>query len=235
MTEKGSFWKGNIKKIKKEKKEHRKKAKIALMRKEKTVSNELQPVVVNNEGTEQQVLEEEEEELADWQSQGLEYCNLLLDANIIFDIFDDNEDIITKLKNYQGGKNLQFLALDRVIFEFMNMMKFEHQKKIEEVEVVEKLMTLGKYDTPTLDPNSELVYKARELCESEKYKGKDGKPLSEIDCFLLEYTLEYTIEYGLVLVTHDNTLYEATKNEKRLRTGEIEYAASASVFDPHRT
>ena len=82
MTGKGSFWKNNIKKIKKEKKEHRKKAKIALMRKEKTVSNELQPVVVNNEGTEQQVLEEEEEELADWQSQGLEYCNLLLDANI---------------------------------------------------------------------------------------------------------------------------------------------------------
>ena len=85
MTGKGSFWKNNIKKIKKEKKEHRKKAKIALMRKEKTVSNELQPVVVNNEGTEQQVLEEEEEELADWQSQGLEYCNLLLDANIIFE------------------------------------------------------------------------------------------------------------------------------------------------------
>ena len=104
MPGKGSFWKGNIKKIKKERKERRiaEKVKISHMKIEKTVSNELQPVVVNNEGTEQQVLEEEEEELADWQSQGLEYCNLLLDANIIFDIFDDNEDIITKLKNYQG-------------------------------------------------------------------------------------------------------------------------------------
>ena len=231
MTGKGSFWKNNIKKIKKEKKEHRKKAKIALMRKEKTVSNELQPVAVNNEGTEQQVLEEEEGDLAYWQSQVLEHCNLLLDANIIFDVFDNNEDIITKLKNYQGGENLQFLVLDRVIFEFINMMDYEHQKKIGEVEIIEKLMTLGKFKTPTLDHNSELAYKARELCESEKYKGKDGKPLSEIDCFLLEYTIEYV----LVLVTHDNTLYEATKNEKRLRTGEIEYAASASVFDPHRT
>ena len=230
MTGKGSFWKNNIKKIKKEKKEHRKKAKIALMRKEKTVSNELQPVVVNNEGTEQQVLEEEEE-LAYWQSQGLEHCNLLLDANIIFDIFDGNEDIITKLKNYQGGKNLQFLALDRVIIEFINMLGHEHQKKTDQIEIIEKLMTLGKYDTPTLDHNSELAYKARELCESEKYKGKYGKPLSETDCFLLEFT----IETGCVLVTHDNALYEATKNEIRLRAGESECAARASVFDPHIT
>ena len=231
MTGKGSFWKNNIKKIKKEKKEHRKKAKIALMRKEKTVSNELQPVVVNNEGTEQQVLEEEEEELADWQSQGLEYCNLLLDANIIFDVFDGNEDIITKLKNYQGGENLQFLVLDRVIIEFINMMGHAHKKNTDSVKVIEKLMTLGKLRTPTLDHNSELAYKARELCESEKYKGKDGKPLSETDCFLLEFT----IENGCVLVTHDIPLYEATKNEIRLRAGESECAARASVFDPHIT
>ena len=230
MTGKGSFWKNNIKKIKKEKKERKKKAKIALMRKEKTVSNELQPVVVNNEVTQQQVLEEEEE-LGYWQSQVLEHCNLLLDANIIFDVFDNNEDIITKLKNYQGGENLQFLVLDRVIFEFINMMDYEHQKKIGEVEIIEKLMTLGKFKTPTLDHNSELAYKARELGESEKYKGKDGKPLSETDCFLLEFT----IETGCVLVTHDNALYEATKNEKRFRIGEIEFAASASVLDPHRT
>ena len=58
MPGKGSFWKNNIKKIKKEKKERSKKAKIALIRKEKTVSNELQSVVVDNEGTQQQVLEE---------------------------------------------------------------------------------------------------------------------------------------------------------------------------------
>ena len=231
MTGKGSFWKNNIKKIKKEKKEHRKKAKIALMRKEKTVSNELQPVVVNNEGTEQQVLEEEEEELADWQSQGLEYCNLLLDANIIFDIFDGNEDIITKLKNYQGGKNLQFLALDRVIFEFINMMGHAHKKNTDSVEVIEKLMTLGKLKTPTLDHNSEFAYKARELCESEEYKSKDGVPLSETDCYLLEFT----IENGCVLVTHDNVLYEATKKEIELRAGESEFAARANVFDPHIT
>ena len=231
MTKKGSFWKNNIKKIKKEKKERSKKAKIALIRKEKTVSNELQPVVVNNEGTQQQVLEEEKEELTYWQSQGLEHCRPLLDTNIIFDVFDGNEDVITKLKNYQGGENLQFLALDRIIIEFINMMDHEHQKNIDQVEVIEKLMTLGKLKTPTLDHNSELAYKARELYESEKYKSKDGKPLSETDCFLLEYA----IEYGLVLVTHDNALHEATKNEIRFRAGESECAARASVFDPHIT
>ena len=228
MTGKGSFWKGNIKKIKKEKKERSMKAKIAFMRKEKTVSNELQPVVVNNEETQQQVLEEEKEELTYWQSQGLEHCSPLLDANIIFDVFDGNEDVITKLKNFQVGENLQFLALDRVIFEFINMMGHAHQKNIDTVKVIEKLMTLGKIKTPTLDRNSEFSYKARKLCESEEYKSKDGVPLSETDCFLLEFT----IENGCVLITHDIPLYEATKNEIRLRAGESEFAARANVFNP---
>ena len=228
---KGSFWKNNIKKIKKERKERSKKAKIARMKIEKTVSNELQPVIVNIEGIRQQVSEEEKEKLPYWQSQGLEHCNPLLDANIIFDVFDGNEDVITKLKNYQGGENLQFLALDRVIIEFINMMDYVHHKNTDQVEVIKKLMTLGKLKIPTLDHNSEFAYKARELCESEEYKSKDGVPLSEIDCYLLEFT----IENGCVLVTHDILLYEATKNEITLRAGESECAARASVFDPHIT
>ena len=233
MIMKGSFWKNNIKKIKKERKERRiaEKVKISRMKTEKTVSNELQPVVVNNEGTRQQVLEEEEEEITYWQSQCLEHCNPLLDTNIFFDVFDGNEEIITKLKNYQGGENLQFLALDRIIIEFINMMGHEHQKNIDSVEVIEKLMTLGKLKTPTLNHNSEFAYKARELYESEEYKSKDGVPLSETDCFLLEFT----IENGCVLVTHDNVLYEATKKEIGLRAGESEFAARANVFDPRIT
>ena len=228
---KGSFWKNNIKKIKKERKERSKKAKIARMKIEKTVSNELQPVIVNIEGIRQQVSEEEKEKLPYWQSQGLEHCNPLLDANIIFDVFDGNEDVITKLKNYQGGENLQFLALDRVIIEFINMMDYVHHKNTDQVEVIKKLMTLGKLKIPTLDHNSEFAYKARELCESEEYKSKDGVPLSETDCYLLEFT----IENGCVLVTHDNVLYKATKKEIGLRVGESEFAARASVFDPHIT
>ena len=232
IKNKGSFWKGNIKKIKKERKERRiaEKVKISRMKIEKTVSNELQPVVVNNEETQQQVLEEEKEELTYWQSQGLEHCSPLLDANIIFDVFDGNEDVITKLKNYQGGENLQFLALDRIIHEFINVQSHEFQKKVSIVEVIEKLNTLGKLKTPKLNHNSELAYNARELWESEEYKSQDGVPLSETDCYLLEFT----IENGCVLVTHDNALYEATKKEIRLRAGESEFAARASVFDPHR-
>ena len=230
---KGRFWKNNIKKIKKERKERRiaEKVKTSRMKTEKTVSNELQPVIVNNEETQQKVLEEDNEELTYWQSQGLEHCSPLLDTNIIFDVFDGNEDIITKLKNYQGGENLQFLVLDRVIIEFINMLDHHHQKKTDQVEVIEKLMTLGKLKTPTLDHNSEFAYKARELYESEEYKSKDGVPLSETDCYLLKFT----IENGCLLVTHDNALYEATEREIRLRAGESEFAAKASVFDPHRT
>ena len=78
---KGSFWKNNIKKIKKERKERSKKAKIALIRKEKTVSNELQSIVTDNEKKKKQILQELEDI-----SQEPVYCKLLLDTNFIIPI-----------------------------------------------------------------------------------------------------------------------------------------------------
>ena len=56
MTKKGSFWKGNIKKIKKERKERRiaEKVKISRMKIEKTVFNVLKSVVTDNEKKKQQ-------------------------------------------------------------------------------------------------------------------------------------------------------------------------------------
>ena len=57
MTKKGSFWKGNIKKIKKEKNERRiqQKAKLSRMKIEKTVFNVLKSVVADNEERHQKI------------------------------------------------------------------------------------------------------------------------------------------------------------------------------------
>ena len=63
MIMKGSFWKNNIKKIKKERKERQiaEKVKISRMKTKKTVSNELQFVVTDNEKKQQQKLQELED------------------------------------------------------------------------------------------------------------------------------------------------------------------------------
>jgi len=236
MAKKGSFWKGNIKKIKKEKNERRiqQKAKLSRMKIEKTVFNVLKSVVADNEERQQKILQEEREE-----QEPAEYCRLLLDANILHDIFLANEDVITKLKNYLDkkplwGNNLLFLTLDRLITEFINMEKYKFAEEFDYVEVCGQLSSLGKFEDVKLDYNAEFAHKARQLCESGKYfSAINGDLLSEVDCYLLEYTIEYSCK----LVTRDNTLYDATKEEIRLRTDESELIGPTSpgVFNPNRT
>ena len=228
---KGSFWKKNIKEMKKEKKERwfKQKVKISHMEIQKTFSNALKSAVIDNEERQQQILQEEKVE-----QEPVEYCKLLLDANIFHDIFSGNEDVRTRLKNYQGGKNLLFLTLDRIITETKNMESYKHAEYYTYDEIIEQLSSLGEYEVVRLNHNSEFAHRAIRLCESEKYKsGFDEKPLSEADCYLLEYAIEYSCK----LVTHDNTLYNATSEEIRLRADENEFAGatSAGVFDPHRT
>ena len=235
MTGKGSFWKNNIKKIKKERKERRiaEKVKISRMKIEKTVSNELQSVVTDNEKRQQQILQEEREE------QEPVYCKLLLDTNILHDIFLADVDVISRLKNYLDkkplwGNNILFLTLDRVITEFINMKKYKFAEEFDYVQVCGQLYSLGKFEDVKLDYNAEFAHKARQLCESGKYfSAINGDPLSEVDCYLLEYAIKYSCK----LVTRDNTLYDATKEEIRLRVDESELArvTSPGVFNPHRT
>ena len=231
---KGSFWKGNIKKIKKEKKERSKKVKIALITKEKTVSNELQSVVTDNEKKEQQKLQEL------WgisQEPPVECCKLLLDANIIKDIFFADVDAGARLRNYLKKKpfwgiDLLYLTLDRVIDEFIDertrrSLYAEHH---EYIDVCRKLSSLGTFQDFGLETRSEYARRAEELCMSKKYTGKDRIPLSLVDCYLLEYAIEYSCK----LVTRDKGLINATKKEIRLRSGESESTEGTSpdVFNP---
>ena len=230
---KGSFWKKNIKKNKKEqkqrgikqetkRKESRIKAEAIRKEKEETERKEkINSIIIIGLG-----------------QSGPPICQLLLDANILYDIMSDNEYVISSLTNYPDNKplwkaQLLFLTLDRIIIEFINMAKYRYDKHYKYDDVVECLSRLGLYYVVRLDHNSEFAYRARQLCESEKYKSvTDGKPLSEADCYLLEYTIEHSCK----LVTRDRTLYDATSEEIRLRTNENESTGvtSAGVFDPNR-
>ena len=233
MTGKGSFWKNNIKKIKKEKKERSKKAKIAFMRKEKTVSNELQSAVTDNEKKKRQKLQE----LEDISQEPVEYCKLLLDSVIIYDIFME-PGAGARLNNYLEkkplwGNDLLFLTLDRVITEFKNMMKYKFAEEFDYDQICGQLLRLGRFRDVKLDTRAEYAHKAEELCKSEKYIGSNGIPLSQVDCYLLEYAIEHSCK----LVTRDNALIDATKKEIRLRFDESELtgATSPGVFNPKRT
>ena len=230
---KGSFWKNNIKKIKKErkersikqeakKKEARIEAEVKNKAKEEIEREEVEAKKIAKEEIERKEVEakrireaKEEAERKEIQKTyekeqepELNYEHeLLLDTVTVLDVFSNDMVVITKLKNYEGSNNSLFLVLDRIIKEFREVNKFEYGKNIQPEEVEAKLSLLGKVEVVKLDHNSPLVHKATELCESRKYYNKKtGVYLSLTDCLLLQHA----IEYSCTLVTDDRALIDAT-------------------------
>ena len=239
---KGSFWKKNIKEMKKEKKERRIKQKVKILRMEleKTSSNELKSVVSDKKERQQQILQEEKVE----PEPVVEYCKFLLDTNILDDMFSVKEGyVVTTMMDYWNHPSrewnvhmLKFLTIDNIIDEFTHMKKrkktFDQESGFRDV--CGYLSSIGKFECVYLDNDSAYAHRARKLFESEKYVNQSNdEPLSKADCYLLEYAIEYSCK----LVTHDKTLLEATKKEIIERGGEntFDEATSAGVFDPTRT
>ena len=218
----------------KEKKERSRKAKIALMTKEKTVFNVLKSVVTDNEKKEQQKLQEL------WgisQEPPVECCKLLLDTNIIKNIFFTDVDAKARLRSYLKkqpfwGTDLLYLTLDRVIDEFIDerTRRSLDAQQYGYIEVCGMLSSLGTFQDFELETRSEYAHRAEELFNKKKYIGNDGKPIALVDCYLLEYAIKYSCK----LVTRDKGLINATKKEIRLRSGESESTEGTSpgVFKP---
>ena len=214
---KGSFWKNNIKKIKKERKERsiKQEAKKKEVRIEAEVKKKAKEEIERKEVEAKRIREAKEEAerkeiqktYGKEQEPELNYEHeLLLDTMIVYDVFTDNMDVITKLKNYEGSKNSLFLVLRRIIIEFLNMMKVKG-KVVKYDKVIEKLSLLGKVEEISTDHNSPLGNTATELYWSGKYANKKtGATLSETDCFLFQYA----IEYSCTLITDDRALIDAT-------------------------
>ena len=175
-----------------------------------------------------------------WQEPPVERCKLLLDTNIIKDIWNipqarDRLRNYLKKKPFWGIDPVLYLTLDRVIYEFIDERKYPtfYAEDQDYDDVCRKLSSLGTFQDFELETRSEYARRAEELCMSEKYIGKDRKSLSLVDCYLLEYAIEYSCK----LVTRDEGLINATKKEIRLRSGESESTEGTSpgVFKPWRT
>ena len=202
---KGSFWKNNIKKIKKERKERS--IKQEAQKKEARIETEAKRIREAKEEAErkeiQKTYEKDQEPELDYEHE------LLLDTVTVLDVFANDMVVITKLKNYEGGNKLLFLALDRIIREFINMQKDKFGESVQHDKVIEKLSLLGEVEEVTLDWNSPLARKAKEIERSGKYKNETtGVVLSEADCFLLQHV----IENSYTLVTDDRALINATRD-----------------------
>ena len=212
---KGNFWKNNIKKIKKERKERsneqeaqKKEARIwaeAKKKKEEIERKEEETKRIREaeeEAERKEIQRREKEQVPEiWKHE------LLLDTNIIVDVFTNNKHVITKLKNYDGGNNLLFLLSERIIREFINMQKDKFGESVQYDKVIEKLSLLGEIKEVEFNWNSQLAREGKEIERSEKYTNKKtGVPLSETDCFLLQHA----IEHSYTLVTDDRTLIDAT-------------------------
>ena len=215
---KGSFWKNNIKKIKKERKERsiKQEAKKKEARIEAEVKKKAKEEIERKEVEAKRIREAKEEAerkeiqktYGKEQEPELNYEHeLLLDTVTVLDVFSNDMVVITKLKNYEGSNNSLFLVLDRIIKEFRSVNKFEDGKYVQPEEVITKLSLLGEVNVVKLDWNSPLVHKATELCESRKYYNKKtGVYLSLTDCLLLQYA----IENSCTLATSDKALIDAT-------------------------
>ena len=166
-----------------------------------------------------------------------DHCKLLLDTNIIKDFWNihqtrDRLRNYLKKKPFWGIDPVLYLTLDRVIYEFIDESKYPtfYAEDQDYDDVCRKLSSLGTFQDFELETRSEYAHKAEELCMSKKYTGKDGIPLSLVDCYLLEYAIKYSCK----LVTRDKGLINATKKEIRLRSGESESTEGTSpgVFKP---
>jgi len=225
---KGSFWKNNIKKIKKERKERsikqeaqKKKARIKIEAQKKAreeIERKESKRLLQEEAERKEIqktYEKEQEEEAKRIREAKEEAErrhvLLLDTMIVHDVFTDNMDVITKLKNYEGGNNLLFLVLDRIILEFINMRKEKFGESVEHDKIIEKLSLLGEIKEIRLNWVSPVVYKAKEIESSGKYKNETtGVALSETDCILLQHAIDYLC----TLVTDDGALINAASENE---------------------
>ena len=215
---KGSFWKNNIKKIKKERKERsiKQEAKKKEARIEAEVKKKAKEEIERKEVEAKRIREAKEEAerkeiqktYGKEQEPELDYEHeLLLDTVTVLDVFANNMVVITKLKNYEGSNNSLFLVLRRIIEEFTEVNKLEHGKYIQPEEIEDKLSLLGEVNVVRFDWNSPLARRASDLSESRKYYNKKtGECLSETDCFLLQFA----IEKSCTLVTSDKALIDAT-------------------------
>ena len=241
---KGNFFKKDIKKKKKERKERGLKQRILDQKKkveekihhvvdavtEVKKPTEPEPVVEQTVKEPEPVVEQTVKEPEPVVEQTVKepepkIQHLIFDSSIISYIMLDNNEVINGIQNFSEGET-KFLTIDAVINEFIEKEQITYNRILTFDQVVNKLKQIGNFQYYGFDENSDISKRANMLFEEEKYIDNsdilEEKKLSMSDCILIELLIEKSV----VLVTNDSLLKQAVEQEAKQQN------LTVNIFDP---
>ena len=230
---KGNFFKKDIKKKKKERKDRGIKQRILDQKKkvgekihhvvdavaEIKKSTETEPVVEQTvkepEPVVEQTVKEPEPKIQ----------HLIFDSSIISYIMLDNSQVIEGIQRFSEDET-KFLTFDAVINSFIENERLTYNRILTFDQIVSKLKKIGDFQYYGFDEKSELGQRANALFKAEKYVDNsdilEEKKLSKTDCILIELLIDKSV----ILVTNNSLLKEATIQEAK------EKNVTVNIFDP---
>ena len=222
---KGNFFKKDIKKRKKEKKERGIKQKILEQKKkvEEKIHHVVEAVTEVKKSPEPEPVEEKVEVKPEPVEEKVQY--LMCDQSIISYIMLENRQVIKGIQEFSENEQ-KILTFDAVINDFIKNEKLVYNRVLTFDQVVNKLKQIGNFQYYGFDEDSTIGQRANVLFDAEKYIDDsdilEEKKLSKTDCVLIELLIDKSV----ILVTNNTLLKKATTQEAKERN------VTVKIFDP---
>ena len=222
---KGNFFKKDIKKRKKEKKERGIKQKILEQKKkvEEKIHHVVEAVTEVKKSPEPEPVEEKVEVKPEPVEEKVQY--LMCDQSIISYIMLENRQVIKGIQEFSENEQ-KILTFDAVINDFIENEKLVYNRVLTFDQVVNKLKQIGNFQYYGFDEDSTIGQRANVLFDAEKYIDDsdilEEKKLSKTDCVLIELLIDKSV----ILVTNNTLLKKATTREAKERN------VTVKIFDP---
>ena len=222
---KGNFFKKDIKKRKKEKKERGIKQKILERKKkvEEKIHRVVEAVTEVKKSPEPEPVEEKVEVKPEPVEEKVQY--LMCDQSIISYIMLENRQVIKGIQEFSENEQ-KILTFDAVINDFIKNEKLVYNRVLTFDQVVNKLKQIGNFQYYGFDEDSTIGQRANVLFDAEKYTDDsdilEEKKLSKTDCVLIELLIDKSV----ILVTNNTLLKKATTQEAKERN------VTVKIFDP---
>ena len=222
---KGNFFKKDIKKRKKEKKERGIKQKILEQKKkvEEKIHHVVEAVTEVKKSPEPEPVEEKVEVKPEPVEEKVQY--LMCDQSIISYIMLENRQVIKGIQEFSENEQ-KILTFDAVINDFIENEKLVYNRVLTFDQVVNKLKQIGNFQYYGFDEDSTIGQRANVLFNAEKYTDDsdilEEKKLSKTDCVLIELLIDKSV----ILVTNNTLLKKATTQEAKERN------VTVKIFDP---
>ena len=222
---KGNFFKKDIKKRKKEKKERGIKQKILEQKKkvEEKIHHVVEAVTEVKKYPEPEPVEEKVEVKPEPVEEKVQY--LMCDQSIISYIMLENRQVIKGIQEFSENEQ-KILTFDAVINDFIENEKLVYNRVLTFEQVVNKLKQIGNFQYYGFDEDSTIGQRANVLFDAEKYIDDsdilEEKKLSKTDCVLIELLIDKSV----ILVTNNTLLKKATTQEAKERN------VTVKIFDP---